>query len=123
MDYKFKLNDKFSILQDLELAIASYSKEKYVDLHKRDSRTIEQAVKEKKISRERIQNKELKYYQLKYTCLFGGRKNYKGRGEGNRKTKTFECGCPFFIHLVLSDDGEYLVVKKVHEEHDNLNTS
>ena len=39
----------------------------------------------KKISADRCQKKELKYYSIKYACGFGGRDNFKGRGDGSRK--------------------------------------
>ena len=57
---ELKVNDKFSSLKDLESAISNYSKTNYVDLHKRDARTINQAIKEKKISQNRVENKDLK---------------------------------------------------------------
>ena len=68
----FKVNDKFSSLEELEEAIVNYSKRNYVDLHKRDTRTLKQTVKEKKVSRDRVKNQRLKYYQLKYTYICGG---------------------------------------------------
>ena len=55
----------------------------------------------KKISADRCQMKELKYYSIKYACGFGGRDNFKGRGDGSRKTKTFQRGCPFSLELSL----------------------
>lgn len=114
----FKVGDKFSSISQLELAIANYSKKNYVDLHKRDAKTLQSAVKSKSISEDRVRNKELKYYIVKYVCIFGGRDNFKARGEGSRKTKTFQCGCPFFIVLRLSEDGQYLEVTKMNESHD-----
>ena len=115
----FKLNDKFSSLNKLELQIANYSKKKHVVLHKREARTLEAALREKKLSLDRIKNKDLKYYQVKYACIFGGRNNFKARGEGSRKTKTSQRGCPFFIQIRLSDDGHHLVVTKIHDAHAN----
>ena len=111
---ELKVNNEFSSLKDLESAISSYSRKNYVDLHKRDARTINQATKEKKISEDRVKNKELKYYQVKYTCIYGGRNNFKGRGEGARKTKTFQRGCEFFIQVRLADSGDHLVVTNMH---------
>ena len=116
---ELKVNDKFSSLKDFESAISNYSKTNYVDLHKRDARTINQAIKEKKISQDRVKNKDLKYYQVKYNCIYGGRKNFKGRGKGARKTKTFQRGCDFFIQVRLADSGDHLVVTNMHGQHAN----
>ena len=114
-----KLHNKFSSLNELEVAIANYSKKNYVELYKRDTRSLKQAVKEKKFSQGRLKNPELKYFQVKYTCIYGGRDNYKARGEGSRKTKTFQRGCPLFIQMRLPDDGNHLVVTNIHDAHKN----
>ena len=116
----FKLGDKFASLADLQTAITNYSKKHFVDLHKRDSRTLEAAVRAKKISADRCQKKELKYYSIKYACVFGGRDNFKGRGDGSRKTKTFQRGCPFSLQLSLSSDGLDLEVTNINSCHENL---
>ena len=115
----FKLGDKFSSYEEKESAIKIFSKENMVDFLKRDARTLGQAVKEKKITQDRVKNDMLKYYQMKYACIFGGRDGYKARGQGSRKTKTFQCGCPFFIALLLSDDGCHLEIKNINLEHKN----
>ena len=88
-------------------------------MHKRDTRLLSTAVKEKEITPDRVKNENLKYYQVKYTCVYGGRPGYKPRGDGSRKTKTFQCGCPFFILLRLSDDGDHLVVTKINKCHND----
>ena len=55
----FKVNDKFSSLNESELQIANYSKKKHVVLHKREARTLEAALRQKKLSLDRIKNKDL----------------------------------------------------------------
>ena len=115
----FKLGDTFSSLADLQTAITNYSKKHYVELHKRDSQTLDAAVKAKKISADRCQKKELKYHSIKYASVFGGRDNFKGRGDGSRKTKTFQRGCPFSLQLSLSSDGLDLEVTNINSCHEN----
>ena len=85
----------------------------------KDSRTLEAAVRAKKISADRCQKKKLKYYSIKYACGFGGRDNFKGRGDGSRKTKTFQRGCPFSIQLNLSSDGRDLEVTNINSCNEN----
>ena len=55
---------------------------------------------ERGISEDRVRNKELKYYMIKYVCIFGGRDNFKARGEGSRKTKIFQC-VGLLLHRVV----------------------
>ena len=76
-------------------------------------------MRQKRIIPERVRNKELKYYELSYHCVHGGRDNYKARGNGARKSKTFQLGCPFMIHIILSSDGNHLEVKKAKFTHAN----
>ena len=62
--------------------IEKFKKTNFVDLYVRDSRSIE--VAQKRLSKKL--NKELKYYELKFTtCVHGGKK-FSSRGEGRRKT-------------------------------------
>ena len=117
---EFQLNDKFSSFEELQNKIDSYCKANYHDLHRRDSRTLDAAVRQKRVVPERAgKNRDLKYYELSYHCVHGGRDNYKARGNGSRKCKTFQLGCPFMIHVVLSSDGNHLEVKKMNSTHAN----
>ena len=120
---EFKVNDKFTSFDELEKKIAYYSKRNYVDLHRREARTLQTALKQRKISEERALKKaELLYYEVTYACIHGGRKKYTPRGKNVRKTSTFQCGCPFQISLRLSDDGQYLVIKQIIDRHENHST-
>ena len=95
-ELNFNLNDKFSSLEELKLKLENYKRHNNVDLHIRDSRTLQQAMKEKKLSEDRVKNMGLKYYHVKYTCVFGGRDNFKARGEGARKNKYFSTWLSIF---------------------------
>ena len=119
---EFKVNDTFTSYAELQRKVEAYCKKNHADLHKRDARTLKSAVKQKKISEERAQKENLLYYEVKYACIHGGRKTYTPRGEGKRKTATFQCGCPFLIALRLSEDGQCLIVKEVVDRHENHST-
>ena len=90
---EFQIGDKFSSFAELQSRIDSYSKNNYHDLHRRDSRTLDAAVRQKRIIPERVRNKELKYYELSYHCVHIGRDNYKSCGNDARKSKMFQLGC------------------------------
>ena len=78
----FKIGDKFSSLEEFELKVECYKKEAFIELWRRDSRTITAA---RKRGIERPLKTDLKYYELKYCCIHGGR-SFKPRGKGSRCT-------------------------------------
>ena len=78
----FKLGEKFYSFDELEAKLDLYKKEAFVELWRRDCRTIEAA---RKRGVDRPLKPELKYFQLKYCCVHGGQK-FKPRGDGKRLT-------------------------------------
>ena len=81
-DACFQLGEKFSSFEDLEKKIQLYKKAKFVELWRRDCRTITAA---RKRGVDRPIKAVLKYYQLKYCCVHGGQK-FTPRGTGKRTT-------------------------------------
>jgi len=75
----------FSSFEKLEAEIKAYQKDKFVQLVKRDTRTLEMA---KKRVPKRVEgaNTALVYYSIHYTCGFGG-KTYKNEGSGQRRNQ------------------------------------
>ena len=63
---EFQVGDKFSSFEELQSKIDLYCKSSYYDLHRRDSRTLDAAVRQKRIVPERVKNKDLKYYEVHY---------------------------------------------------------
>ena len=61
----FKVQDKFTSFEQLEDKANKYSKHYYADLHIRDSRLLDAAVKQKQCSSDRVKNRD---YELKYVC-------------------------------------------------------
>ena len=98
--------------------VDAYCRRNYVDLYRRDSRSLDAAVKQKRNSADKVKNRDLKFYELKYSCIHGGR-NYKGRGKGIRDSSTFQMKCHCSISLRLSEDGNQLVVTQLNLSHEN----
>ncbi len=73
----FKIGDKFYSMGEFELKVEEQA---FVKLWRRDSRTISAA---RKRGIERPLKSDLKYYDLKYCCIHGGR-SFKPRGNGSR---------------------------------------
>ena len=78
----FIVGEKFSTYEQLKEKIRAYEDGNNIQLVYNDSRTLEAATKRapKRISKA---NKELVYYSLHLTCLFGG-KTFHSKGSGQR---------------------------------------
>lgn len=77
-----KLGDVFESYEDFLKDMDSYSKREFVSFWKRDARTISAARKKT----DRFLDPKLKYYQLKYTCINGGR-TFNPTGKGKKTTR------------------------------------
>ncbi|XP_033226589.1 uncharacterized protein LOC117179061 [Belonocnema kinseyi] len=107
-----KPGNSFNSYEELEHAIRKYEIENFVLLSKRDSRTIASARTSKKI------NPELKYQELKFTCIHGG-KNFKSKGTGKRERRTFQQNCPMMMRFRVSTNGKSLELKQMTEVHNH----
>lgn len=77
--YTFRVGELFSSYEDLEKRLELHCSESFVYYWRRDTRTVKGA--HNKTSRP-IASK-LKYYSLRYACVFGGEKK-KSRSQGKR---------------------------------------
>lgn len=73
----------FPTFDDLEKMVIKTCKENSVQFYRRDSRKIENAVKR---NAQKIYNPDIIYSEIKYACIYGGRK-FKSQGAGFRKSK------------------------------------
>lgn len=81
MAVTFTVGEIFGTFEELQAKINEYEKANFVQLWKREARTIESA----KNRVDRHMKPELKYYQLKFCCIHGGKK-FKPGGKGIRET-------------------------------------
>ena len=130
-----EIGDKFSSFEDLKSRIATYEKEKSVQLLQRDSRTLEAARKRVPRKVEKANN-SLVYYSITFCCAFGG-KDYKCKSNRKRvhqrlvsdlatvvtvnvyNFSTLKQGCKASIKVGLSDDCQHLVILDVNENHNH----
>ena len=87
-DTTFHIGEKFSSFDQLQEKISAYTRKTYIDLYRRESRTIATAIKAKRISSTKVINESLKYYEVQYNCIHGGN-NFKSQGKGVRASSTF----------------------------------
>lgn len=78
---EFKVGDKFEDIEELEKKIKQFECENFFLLWKRDCRSVEAAKHRVK----RFVNPRLKYYEVKYACVEGGR-DFNTEGKGLRKS-------------------------------------
>ena len=119
-EVSFAEGDLFASFDAVKERIELYSKQSHVPLSISDSRTIRSAVAINRLSNSMSEEKMklLHYYEVKFTCIHGGRK-HRNRGTGKRKSSTFKKGCPCFIAFRLDGEKNNLVVTKVNTEHAN----
>lgn len=77
----FSIGERFKTYIDLERKVKEYEVATSTKFWIRDSRTVETA--RKRISRHL--SDDIKYYQIAFRCIHGGRK-FVAKGEGKRST-------------------------------------
>ena len=78
--HMFRVGDEFNSFDDLLDKISTFEQAQFVQLYIRRSRTIIAAAKRRT---KKIYNEDLKYAELEYACINGG-KNFKTTSTGER---------------------------------------
>lgn len=78
----FKVGEKFLSYELVLKRLDQHCKESFVHYWRRDSRTVEGAI----MKTSRSIAKQLKYYSVRYACVYGGQK-YLTRGKGRRQAQ------------------------------------
>ena len=81
----FNVNETFSSLKSLQEKIKRYKDCHYVELWIRDSRTLEKAIQSRRLSSNKNYNFELKYSEMKLSCIHGGLE-FQSSTTGKRKS-------------------------------------
>ncbi|RXG54175.1 PHD finger protein 20-like protein 1 [Armadillidium vulgare] len=117
-----KVGSKFYTFDDLSRRLEEFQQIEQVQLWVRDSRTVVAAAKR---ARRKSLNPALKYAELTYSCVFGGRRpsdQTKTHNQSLNYFKNFRTsagGCPFKVRLSTSNDGQALVVKEICHDHNH----
>ncbi|KAF7997233.1 hypothetical protein HCN44_005510 [Aphidius gifuensis] len=113
-DISFHMGELFDSYEDLEYKLDTYSQRNFVHFWRRDSRTVNGA----HMKTARPICEKLKYYSVKYACIYGGQK-FLPRGAGRRQSQSIRTNCPAHIMLRASKDGTKLEVTGVNNEHNH----
>ncbi|XP_029155214.1 LOW QUALITY PROTEIN: uncharacterized protein LOC114928297 [Nylanderia fulva] len=113
-DVSFRLGEMFDSYEELEQKLDRFSKHSLVHYWRRDSRTVSGA----HMKTARPISERLKYYSVKYACIYGGQK-FLPRGAGRRQSQSIRTNCPAHIMLRASKDGTKLEVTSVNNEHNH----
>lgn len=108
-----KVGSKFYTFEELSRRLEEFQEDQQVQLWVRDSRTVVAAAKR---ARRKSLNPALKYAELTYSCVFGGR---RPSDQTKIHNQTSAGGCPFKVRLSTSNDGQALVVKEICHEHNH----
>lgn len=79
---EFVVGNQYPDFEAVKDAIQRHQKATGVQFWRRDARTVESAASQVK----RPLSADLKYYDVRYCCIHGGKK-FKKQGEGHRQTK------------------------------------
>ena len=77
----FSVGETFNDFQELESKRHAFEQANFVQLWKRDCRTV--AAAKKRLDRHL--DEKLKYYEVKYCCVHGGQ-SFRAKGNGARST-------------------------------------
>ncbi|XP_028330689.1 uncharacterized protein LOC114480607 [Gouania willdenowi] len=108
---------EFKCLDDLEAAINQYESTKYINLYRRSSRSIAAFCKRRNTTK--TIPEQLKFAEIDYACIHGGKKFKTTSGGARPNQSTFQQQCPVVVKVRLSEDWQKLVVKKLTEEHNH----
>ena len=100
------MGDSFPSIEAVKERIELYSKQTHVPLSISDGWTIQSAISRKRMSKSISEQKSelLNYYEVKFTCIHGGRKDRK-RGTGRRRSSTFREVAPVSFRFGLTRQG------------------
>ncbi|XP_018403066.1 PREDICTED: uncharacterized protein LOC108779993 [Cyphomyrmex costatus] len=113
-DVSFHLGEVFDSYEELEKKLARVSKHTFVHYWRRDSRTVSGA----HMKTSRPISERLKYYSVKYACIYGGQR-FLPRGAGRRQSQSIRTNCPAHIMVRATKDGTQLEVTSVNNEHNH----
>lgn len=107
---------RFNSFDELGEWLDNFQTANSVQLFVRDSRTV--AAAQKRMPKRQLKA-GLRYYQIAFCCIHGGRQ-YRSQSSGVRSNQhTHRHDCPFEIRLSASDCGQFLEVKKFTDEHNH----
>lgn len=113
-EVSFRLGEMFDSYEELEQKLELFSRRSLVHYWRRDSRTVSGA----HMKTARLISERLRYYSVKYACIYGGQK-FLPRGAGRRQSQSIRTNCPAHIMLRASKDGTKLEVTSVNNEHNH----
>ena len=107
---------RFEFIAALNEVKQSFEDYNFIELWKKDARTLAAA---KKRTPKRVEsiNSELEYYSLLFACKFAGKPRKKPNRQ--KETKRFRQSCPFQIYLSASEDGNALEVTRMNLSHNH----
>ena len=122
-----QVGDLFSSFDELRTKLSEYQKENGIQLYIRDSRTVEAAKKKYRLSDKNFKQ-SLRYYEIKLSCIFGGKKyqskikSSKDQGETEtepEKLAANQLECQMDMRVMATPDGQYLKISKLNENHNH----
>ena len=106
------MGNSFSSYDELQSEISLYEKENFVNVAKKHSRTIENAIKR---GSSKTFSSDLVFAEVYFVCKHSC-------AHRERPTRTEKMGCPFIMKFRASSDGQSLILTHFEETHNHERT-
>ncbi|XP_058839527.1 uncharacterized protein LOC131695008 [Topomyia yanbarensis] len=114
-EHSFRQGECFSSYEQFIARLERHSANDFVHYWRRDSRTIEGAA----LKTARPIAAALRYYSVRYSCIFGGQR-FTTKSTGTKRVRsTLRNDCPAYIALRASKCGQQLVVMGTSNVHNH----
>ena len=110
------VGEKFKSFDEVSLAISKFESDNFVNLYKKESRTVAAAAKK---CPNRVFRPELKYSELNFACVRNGKYRSTVVDNSRPNQSTIRSGCEFCIKL-RSYDGQHLSVYQHGPPHNHV---
>ncbi|CAH0558882.1 unnamed protein product [Brassicogethes aeneus] len=113
-----KVGNCFESISEFHVELKKYETEQNCVFYKRSTTNIKSA-RNKGVSRHIRDDLP---YQVLYCCIHGGKNKQKTPKDNSRKARTFQRGCPAYIRLIASEDGNSLKIMSIDNNHNHDTT-
>ena len=116
---RFFVGKCFPCYEDLQLELALYEKENFVNVAKKHSRTIENAIKR---GSSKSYNSNLMFSEVNFVCKHSCAYRQRANKGIRPNTRTEKVGCPFIMKFRATADGQALTLTHFEESHNHERT-
>ena len=111
---RFEVGKLFASYSTLDQDIKLFEREQFIQLYKKESRTI--AAAQKRCPNKSF-NEDIKYSEIAFACVHNGKYKSKATSGERPNQKTGKIGCEFVIKFRATADGQHLMCSCLKDTH------